>query len=162
MKARHISWLALFTALSVVGGMLKVPAPVSSVALDSFPALLAAGLLGAVPGALVGAFGHLISALMGGMPLGPLHALIAAEMAAIMWLFGWLYARGKRFFSLTVFVLLNGLVSPAPFILLMGWPFYVGMVLSLMIASLVNGVIGALLLPRLLPVYERLIGRVRA
>ncbi|MFK2826119.1 ECF transporter S component [Bacillus sp. B190/17] len=162
MNVKKISWVALFIALSVIGGMIKVPGPVSSIALDSFPALLAAGLLGAGPGALVGAFGHLISALIGGLPMGPLHLLVAAEMAVVVWLFGKMYGSGKRILAVLVFVLLNGLAAPAPFILVMGWPFYAGAAPAITIAAVFNGIVAAVLLPRVLPVFEKRFGRVHA
>src|SRR4051794_20093391 len=91
MKGKLVSGLAMLTALSVVGAMIKIPAIVGSVALDVFPALLASVLFGAGAGALVGAFGHLLSALIGGFPLGPLHFLIAGEMAVLVWVFGRFY-----------------------------------------------------------------------
>ncbi|KAB7705380.1 ECF transporter S component [Bacillus aerolatus] len=155
MSAKRISWLALFIALSVVGGMIKVPAVVASVALDSFPALLAAGLLGAGPGALVAALGHLTSALIGGMPMGPLHALIAVEMAMVIWLFAKMYQSSKRVLAIAFFVLLNGLILPLPFIFVMGWGFYTAMVPSLLIASALNGILAWVALPRLLPIADK-------
>ena len=57
-------------------------------ALDSFPALLAAVLLGPVAGGIVAGIGHIVSALIGGMPLGPFHFLIMVEMFIFVWLFG--------------------------------------------------------------------------
>ena len=50
MNVRTISTLAVFIALSVVGAFIKIPSPIGSMALDSFPALLAAALLGPVAG----------------------------------------------------------------------------------------------------------------
>ncbi|KIL76956.1 ECF transporter S component [Bacillus badius] len=163
MSVKHISWLALFTALSVVGGMIKVPAGiVTSVAFDSFPALLAAGLLGAGPGALVAAFGHLISALTGGMPMGPLHLLIAAEMAGAVWLFAALYRVNKRVIAVIVFILLNGLVLPLPFIFVIGWGFYAGVVPSLLVAALLNGLLAWTALPRLKELFRKHFSGVQA
>lgn len=161
MSVKKISWLALFTALSVVGGMIKVPAIVASVALDSFPALLAAGLLGAGPGVLVAAFGHLLSALAGGMPMGPFHLLIAAEMAGAVWLFARIYQAAKPLLAIITFILLNGLVLPIPFIFFMGWGFYVTVMPSLLIASMLNGVLAWVALPRLQIVFEKHFGGVQ-
>ncbi|OAH53177.1 MULTISPECIES: ECF transporter S component [Bacillaceae] len=162
MNAKKISWLALFVALSVVGGMIKVPAPISSVALDSFPALVAAVLLGPVAGALVGAFGHLVSALIGGLPMGPLHLLIAIEMAAIVWLFGQLYVAVRKWAAIVTFILLNGFVLPAPFILLMGMPFYIGAVPGITMAAIFNTMIAAILIPRIVLAFEKRFGRLNA
>jgi uncharacterized membrane protein len=162
MSAKKISWLALFVALSVVGGMIKVPAPISSVALDSFPALIAAVLLGPAAGALVGAFAHLISSLIGGLPMGPLHLLIAIEMAAIVWLFGQLYVSVRKWAAIAAFILLNGFVLPAPFILLMGMPFYVSAVPGITMAAIFNTMIATVLIPRIVPAFEKRFGRLHA
>ncbi|KMY53047.1 membrane protein [Bacillus sp. FJAT-27231] len=160
MRIKRISWLALFTALSVVGGMIKVPAILASVALDSFPALLAAGFLGAGPGALVAAFGHLLSALTGGMPMGPFHFLIAAEMAGAVWLFAKIYHSHKRIAAIITFIVLNGFVLPVPFVFAMGWEFYVTIVPSLVVASVLNSVLAWAALPRLQTLFEKHFGGV--
>lgn len=162
MNVRKISWLSLFIALSVVGGMIKVPAPISSVAFDSFPALVAAVLLGPAAGALTGAFGHIVSALIGGFPMGPLHIIVAIEMAAIIWVFGKLYKAGNRGSAVLSFVLLNGLVSPAPFILFMGIPFYISAVPAITIAAVFNGIAAYVLIPRIAPTFAKRYGRLHA
>jgi uncharacterized membrane protein len=148
MKGKLVSGLAMLTALSVVGAMIKIPAIVGSVALDVFPALLASVLFGAGAGALVGAFGHLISALIGGFPLGPLHFLIAGEMAVLVWVFGRLYKNNKILAS-TGFIIGNSFVAPLPFIYLMNIGFYLGIVPSLLIGSIINTVIAIVAIPRL-------------
>jgi uncharacterized membrane protein len=148
MKGKLVSGLAMLTALSVVGAMIKIPAIVGSVALDVFPALLASVLFGAGAGALVGAFGHLLSALIGGFPLGPLHFLIAGEMAVLVWVFGRFYKNNKILAS-TVFIIGNSFVAPLPFIYLMNIGFYLGIVPSLLIGSIINTVIAIVAIPRL-------------
>lgn len=162
MSVKKISWLAFFTALSVVGGMIKVPAVIASVALDSFPALLAAVLLGAGPGALVAACGHLISAMTGGMPMGPFHGLIAVEMAGVVWLFAKVYQMNRPVVAILLFVLLNGLILPIPFVFAIGWEFYLSIVPSLLIASALNGVLAWASLPRLQTLFEKRFGGIRA
>lgn len=153
LKGKMLSWLALFTALSVVGASIKIPAVVGSVALDVFPALLAAVLIGARPGAIVAAFGHLLSALFGGFPLGPMHILIAGEMAVLVWIFGGLY-KNKRIIASALFVLGNAFAAPLPFIFLMSMGFYVTLVPSLLIGSMINVIIGLLLIPRLSGLFK--------
>src|SRR5699024_11545012 len=76
MTAKRISYLALFIALSVIGGLITLTSPVGSIALDSFPALIAAVWIGKNSGAIVGTVGHLMSALLGGFVLGPFHIMI--------------------------------------------------------------------------------------
>lgn len=159
MSAKKVSWLALFVALSVAGGMIKVPAPISSIALDSFPALIGAVLLGPAAGALIGALGHMASALLGGFPMGPLHGIVAAEMAAVMWIFGTMYRAGWKRSVLPVFVFLNGLILPAIFIPFMGPAFYVSTAPAITIAAAFNGIAAYMLLPRLINVFKKRAGR---
>lgn len=159
MSARKVSWLALFVALSVAGGMVKVPGPISSIALDSFPALVGAVLMGPAAGALIGALGHMASALLGGFPMGPLHGIVAAEMAAVMWLFGTMYQKGRKRSALPVFVFLNGVILPAIFIPFMGPAFYVSTVPVITIAAAFNGIAAYMLLPRLVTVLKKRAGR---
>ncbi|QHA93721.1 ECF transporter S component [Bacillus sp. N1-1] len=152
---KRASLLAMFIALSVVGAILKMPSAVGSIALDAFPALIAAVLIGSRSGALIASFGHLLSALIVGFPLGPMHVLIAAEMAALVWLFGKLYEARKTKWASATFAIGNGLVAPLPFLFLMGTGFYVAIVPSLMIASVLNLALALILIPRLVPVFEK-------
>jgi uncharacterized membrane protein len=155
MKSRMLSLLALFSALSAVGAAIKIPAIVGSVAFDVFPALLAAALLGSGAGAMVGALGHLLSALISGFPLGPLHVLIAIEMALLVFLFGVLYRKNKKIPAGILFVLLNTFAAPLPFIFLMNKAFYVALVPSLLIGSLVNTIIAIVAIPRLKSLFKQ-------
>ncbi|MDR7001818.1 ECF transporter S component [Neobacillus niacini] len=150
---KMVSWLALFTALSVVGASIKIPAFVDSVALDVFPALLAAALLGGRAGAIAAAFGHLLSAMFGGFPLGPMHLLIAGEMALLVWMFGVLYKKNRIAASI-LFVLGNTFAAPLPFIYLMSKSFYLMIVPSLLAGSIINVVIGLVLIPRLSGLFK--------
>jgi uncharacterized membrane protein len=152
---KRASLLAMFIALSVVGAILKMPSAVGSIALDAFPALIAAVLIGSRSGALIASFGHLLSALIVGFPLGPMHVLIAAEMAALVWLFGKLYEAKKTKWASATFAIGNGLVAPLPFLFMMGTGFYVAIVPSLVMASVLNLGLALVLIPRLVPVFEK-------
>lgn len=159
MSAKKVSWLALFTALSVAGSMIKVPGPISSIALDSFPALIGAVLLGPAAGALISAMGHMASALLSGFPMGPLHGIVAAEMAAVVWMFGAMYRADWKRSALPVFVFLNGVILPAVFIPFLGQAFYVSTVPALTIAAAFNGIAAYMLLPRLVTIFKKRAGR---
>ena len=152
---KRASLLAMFIALSVVGAIFKMPSAVGSIALDAFPALIAAVLIGSRSGALIASFGHLLSALIVGFPLGPMHVFIAAEMAALVWLFGKLYEAKKTKWASATFAIGNGLVAPLPFLFLLGTGFYVAIVPSLVIASVLNLALALILIPRLVPVFEK-------
>lgn len=149
MNIKKVSLLALMIALSAVGASIKIPAVVDSVALDALPALLAAALLGPGAGAITGALGHLLSALIGGFPLGPMHFLIAPEMAVLVWIFGVFY-KNKKILAGLLFIVGNAFVAPIPFIFLMSMGFYIAIVPSLLIGSAINTVLAWILIPRLI------------
>lgn len=155
MKSRMLILLALFSALSAVGAAIKIPAIVGSVAFDVFPALLAAALLGSGAGAIVGALGHLLSALIAGFPLGPMHVLIAVEMAVLVFIFGVLYKKNKKVIASILFILANAFAAPLPFIILMNKAFYVALVPSLLVGSIINTVIALVAIPRLKAIIKK-------
>lgn len=143
----RITLLALFIALAAVGANVKI---MGSIAFDALPAFLAALLLGSREGALAGAAGHLFSALLAGFPMTlPMHLVIAAEMAAICYLTGWLVH--KKSFPLLGAAIpafaLNAFAAPLIVVVWpgMGVPVYLMLLIPLAIASAVN-VAGAALL----------------
>jgi ECF transporter, substrate-specific component len=148
LNGKMVSWLAMFIALSAIGAAIKIPAIIGSVALDVYPALLAAGLINGLAGGIVGAVGHLLSAMLAGFPLGPMHALIAVEMAVLVWIFGLIYKNNMVTASI-IFILGNSLVAPLPFIFLLNSGFYFAMVPSLLIGSIINTIIALFAIPRL-------------
>jgi uncharacterized membrane protein len=154
VNSKKIGLLALMIALSAVGASIKIPAVIDSVALDALPALLAAALLGVRAGAITGALGHLLSALIGGFPLGPMHLLIALEMAVLVWIFGIFYKQNKRILAGLIFIAGNAFVAPIPFIFLMNIGFYTAIVPSLLIGSAINTVLALIVIPRLSPIAQ--------
>lgn len=151
MNVKRINILAIFIAISVIGAFIKIPSFIGSVALDSFPSLIAGVFLGGVAGGVVAAFGHLVSSLIGGLPLGVFHLFIAAEMFLLVLLFTKVYQSGKRIVSYFFFVLANGVILPIPFLWLLGKGFYLSMVPVLLVGAVLNGIIALLLMPRLDP-----------
>lgn len=149
MNAKKISLFGIFLALAVVGASIKIPAVIASVALDMVPALIGAVVLGGRAGGCIAFFGHLLSALIGGMPLGPFHVLIAVEMAVLVWVFGYFYQKGKRVLGGVLFVVGNTFLASLPFLFIIGTGFYVGMIPSLCIGSLLNTILAILLAPSL-------------
>ncbi|MEL7610806.1 MAG: ECF transporter S component [Bacillota bacterium] len=127
-SAKQIAVVGLFCALSVLGAQIHI---FGSVALDALPAFLAAFLLGGVPAAIVGAVGHLLTALFSGFPLTlPLHLVIAVEMAALCFVTGLVAAKRPLLLAAIVGFVLNALVSP---LILLVWP---GMGLAVCLALL--------------------------
>lgn len=152
MNGRKISLLAVFIGLSVVGASIKIPAIIGSVALDVFPALLAAAFFGGGAGAIVAGFGHMMSALLGGMPMGPLHFIVAIEMAILAYLFAFMWK--KKIVASIVFIIGNALIAPLPFIFFFDFTFYLALLPSLFIGSVINTVVAFLIIPRLSSFFQ--------
>lgn len=154
MKGKRINTLAILIALSAVGAFIKIPSFIGSVALDSFPSLIAGAMLGGISGGIVASLGHLVSAIVGGLPLGPLHFFIAIEMFLLVLLFSIVYRSGKKIFATILFVLCNSLLLPLPFLFFMGIDFYYAIIPSLFISSLCNGMIGLIIIPRIQGIFK--------
>ncbi|WP_421378631.1 ECF transporter S component [Bacillus salacetis] len=160
-KINKVTLLALLTALSAIGGLMKIPAAAGSVALDSLPALLAASIMSGGAGAVIAFFGHLVSALLAGMPLGALHLLIGTEMAVSVWLFGWIFHRNFPVPAAGLFFIMNGLIAPLPFYFLIGKEFYLAILPSLCIAAFLNLTIAHFAYPPLSRIFQLRTGAVR-
>ncbi|WP_428910549.1 ECF transporter S component [Niallia sp. Krafla_26] len=154
MQLKKMSLISLLIALCVAGASIKIPAIVSSVALDMVPALLGGIMLGSIPGAIIAFIAHLLSALIGGMPMGAFHLVVGLEMAVLVWLFAMIFKKGHRLLASILFVVGNTVIAPLPFLFLMGVGFYIGLMPSLLIGALVNTVLALLLAPQLIRFYE--------
>lgn len=146
-ETKQMVLIGMFIALAFVGSFVKIPSPFGTVALDSAPGFIAAMLLGPVPGAIVAIMGHLLTSLNVGFPLTiPIHLLIAIEMALICFLVGIIFRKASLFLALAVGLLLNGVAAPASFILIpqFGLPFFTVMLIPLLIGSVINLIIVAI------------------
>ncbi|UJF26292.1 ECF transporter S component [Planococcus sp. 107-1] len=119
MKTKTLALTALFISLAAIGGLLKIPVGIASIALDSMPALIAALFLSAPLAGTVAAAGHLLSAMLGGFPLGPFHFLIAFEMFAVVWLFAKMSEHRWNKLRWPAFVIGNGIIAAIPFYFLL-------------------------------------------
>lgn len=108
--------VAVFVALAAAGGLLKMPSPVGSIALDSAPGFFVAGFFSPLLGGIVGAAGHLASAGVAGFPLAVAHILIAVLQFVWCYIFGVIVRKGRRYWALilasAVAVVLNGVAAP--------------------------------------------------
>ncbi|WP_033541783.1 ECF transporter S component [Planococcus sp. CAU13] len=147
MDTKKLVLASLFTSLSAVGGMIKIPLGIASIALDTMPALIAVLFFSAPLAGTIAIFGHLLSALFGGMPLGPFHFLIALEMGAIVWLFAKLHNGSKNWMKWVAFILGNGVIAAVPFYFLLSSSFFYATVPALVIAASVNSVLAAAAMP---------------
>ncbi|MGM0896871.1 MAG: ECF transporter S component [Bacillota bacterium] len=147
MKTQQIALAAIFISLSAIGGMVKIPLGIASIALDAMPALVAVLFLAAPLAGFVGAAGHLLSALFGGMPLGPFHLLIAFEMFAVVWLFATLHRKGQTWWKWGAFIIGNGVLAAIPFYFLLSPAFFYASVPGLLLAASINAAVAALVFP---------------
>lgn len=150
MDTKKLVLAALFISLSAVGGMIKIPLGIASIALDTLPALIAVLFFSAPLAGIIAIFGHLLSALFGGMPLGPFHFLIALEMGAIVWLFAKLHNRNKNWIKWMAFILGNGVIAAAPFYFLLSPAFFYASVPALVFAASVNAAAAAIAMPSII------------
>lgn len=113
---REIVAIIIFSAVSTALGLVKIPGPAGSIALDSAPAFFAALYFSPRVGALVGFIGHICSAATAGFPFGGLHVYVAIEMFAWVLIFGYLSSFKKTipFIGLAgiIAIILNGIISP--------------------------------------------------
>ncbi|MCS7096395.1 MAG: ECF transporter S component [Candidatus Bathyarchaeota archaeon] len=136
-KARLISEIVLFSALSGIGAMIPIPSPVGSVALDSFPGYFMALWRGTTSGALVCAIGHLLSSIRSGFPLGYLHI----PVILLMMMVGAATALMNRKFGVVAGLASGIAINTAGAVLAvpaMGWEVLPMLTPILFVASLIN------------------------
>jgi len=161
-RQKLMKWIltAMVAAICAVGAAIKVPAFISTAALDSAPAFLGVVFLSPLLAGVAGFIGHFISALTAGFPLGPLHAIIAVEMFIVVWIFGVMHKKGMHFWKWPVALVLNGIVAPLPFYFIISPAFFWGALSSIFIATAINLIIVAVVMPILSKVFVRKAGRV--
>lgn len=77
----RVARISVFTALSVIGSFITPYPIIPTIALDSSPGFFAALYFGVIDGLLITGLGHIVTAIINGFPLGPLHYVIALGMA---------------------------------------------------------------------------------
>lgn len=156
-KLRLMVLTALISAICVIGSFIKVPIPgtVTSAALDSAPALISAVFLPPLFAGTVGALGHIATGLTSGMPLGIFHAMIAVEMFFIVYIFAVLHRNGFHMSKWIFVVIANGIIAPLPFYFLISPEFYIGSIVTLSIATVLNVIVTMIVMPVLKLVIQR-------
>jgi len=160
-KLRKLILTAMVAAICAVGAMIKVPTFISTAALDSAPAFLGVVFLSPILAGAAGLIGHFITALTSGFPLGPLHIIIAVEMLIVVWVFGVMHKKGMHFWKWPVALVLNGIVAPLPFYFIISPAFFWGALGSILMATVINLIIVAVVMPILSKVFVRKEGRVQ-
>lgn len=144
--------LSIFTALSAVGSLIKIPSPIGSLALDSSPGFFMALFFGPFEGSLVCGLGHLATAIVSGFPLGYLHLPIALGMALAGAAIGLLNRPNKKWVFLPALVsgvIINTLlVFPlVPWLaaeISIGWMIATSYAPFLLVASCLNAIVAGL------------------
>lgn len=161
MKLQRLTLTALFAAMCVIGGLIKIPSAIGSLALDTVPALLSVAFLPPLFSGIAATLGHVASAMYAGFPLGPFHVLIALEMFTIVVIFSHLHKAGSTFMKWGFFILANGLLAPLPFYFLVSPAFFVGILPSILVATLLNAAVAAVVIPALQQVTKGRMGALR-
>ena len=161
MQVKRITLTAFFAALCVIGGLIKIPSGIGSLALDTVPALISAAFLPPVFSGIAAMLGHTASAMYAGFPLGPFHVLIALEMLVIVIIFARLHKAGRNVAKWIFFIVANGLLAPLPFYFLISPAFLLGAMPFLLLATIVNAVVAAVVMPSLQHVMAGRMGELR-
>jgi ECF transporter, substrate-specific component len=161
MQVKRITLTAFFAALCVIGGLIKIPSGIGSLALDTVPALISAAFLPPVFSGVAAMLGHTASAMYAGFPLGPFHVLIALEMLVIVIIFARLHKAGRNVTKWIFFIVANGLLAPLPFYFLISPAFFLGAIPFLLLATIVNAVVAAVVMPSLQHVMAGRLGELR-
>ncbi|SEJ65132.1 Protein of unknown function [Bhargavaea ginsengi] len=146
-RTRLLVMTALVSAMCAIGALVKIPMGIGSAALDSAPALLSAAFLPPAAAGTAAMIGHLISAITGGSPLGPLHLLIAVEMFVVTGGFAWLHHRGRDLLKWGYFLVGNGVVAVLPFYWLVTPAFFWTAIIAVPAASIVNAIVAGATMP---------------
>ena len=148
-STKSLAIMALFIALSFVGAFIKIPSPVGSIGLDSFPGFFAAIAYGPLIGGIVIAIGHFISAaVVGFAPIGiPMHLLISLGMivcGAAFWFLGHKKGLLGLIIASVVAIVLNSFGVGLLLLPLGGWGMYLAVMPMLVVASAINVILAAL------------------
>ncbi|MFC5589201.1 ECF transporter S component [Sporosarcina soli] len=149
MKLQRLTLTAMFAALCAIGGLIKIPSGIGSLALDTVPAIVSVAFLPPVFSGTASLLGHLASAMYAGFPLGPFHLLIACEMFVIIYLFARLHKAGHHVLKWLFFIIANGLLAPLPFYFLVSPAFFFGALPAIFVATILNASVAALVIPAL-------------
>ncbi|EGW41647.1 ECF transporter S component [Desulfosporosinus sp. OT] len=142
---KRLSIMAIFIALSAVGALIKIPSPVGTIGMDSAPGFFSALAFGGPTGAIVIAFGHLLTSAVVGFPMTiPVHLYIAFQMALWALCYRWVNEKLGLIPAIIVGIILNGVVSSFAMYPLMGMGGVIGLMPFLVIGAALNVIISAI------------------
>ena len=143
-NVKRLSIMAIFIALSAVGALIKIPSPVGTIGMDSAPGFFCALAFGGLTGAIVIAFGHLLTAAVVGFPMTiPIHLYIALQMAIWAICYRWVNEKLGLIPAVIVGIILNGVVSAFAMFPMMGMGGVLGLMPFLIVGAALNIIISA-------------------
>ena len=143
-NVKRLSIMAIFIALSAVGALIKIPSPVGTIGMDSAPGFFCALAFGGVTGAVVIAFGHLLTSAVVGFPMTiPIHLYIAFQMALWALCYRWVNEKLGLIPAVIVAIILNGVVSALAMFPIMGMGGVLGLMPFLVVGAAINVIISA-------------------
>ncbi|MDR3602821.1 MAG: ECF transporter S component [Desulfosporosinus sp.] len=143
-NVKRLSIMAIFIALSAVGALIKIPSPVGTIGMDSAPGFFCALAFGGVTGAIVIAFGHLLTSAIVGFPMTiPVHLYIALQMALWAVCYRWVNEKLGLIPAVIVGIILNGVVSSFAMLPMMGMGGVMGLLPFLVVGAALNVIISA-------------------
>ena len=143
----RVARIAIFTALSVIGSFITPYPLIPTIAFDSSPGFFAALYFGVLDGVLITGLGHIVTALINGFPLGPLHYIIAFGMALAGGAMGLVNKTNKKwgFIPATITAVSINTVLSVIMVPTMGWTAALTYVtVPLLLAASLNAVLAAL------------------
>jgi len=143
-NVKRLSIMAIFIALSAVGALIKIPSPVGTIGMDSAPGFFCALAFGGVTGAVVIAFGHLLTSAVVGFPMTiPIHLYIAFQMALWALAYRWVNEKLGLIPAVIAGIILNGVVSSFAMFPIMGMGGVLGLMPFLVVGAAINVIISA-------------------
>lgn len=144
-NVKRLSIMAIFIALSAVGALIKIPSPVGTIGMDSAPGFFSALAFGGLEGAIVIAFGHLLTSAVIGFPMTiPVHLYIAFQMALWALAYRWVNKKLGLILAVIVGIILNGVVSSFAMLPMMGLGGVLGLMPFLIVGAALNVIISAI------------------
>ena len=144
-NVKRMSIMAIFIALSAVGALIKIPSPVGTIGMDSAPGFFSAIAFGGLEGAIVIAFGHLVTSAVIGFPMTiPVHLYIAFQMALWALAYRWVNKKLGLIPAVIVGIILNGVVSSFAMLPMMGLGGVLGLMPFLIVGAALNVIISAI------------------
>lgn len=138
---RKIILMALFITISYVGSIIKLPGPLSTIAIDSFAGYLGGLVIGSVYGGIIGMIAHLFVSMTSGFPLSfPVHLIISIMMFLSIFTYSFLAKKYNIVIGSFVGTLMNGVLMPLALMVLpfMDKGFLISLIPILIVASLLN------------------------